>query len=71
MSRAGLSRSGSPSSPARDADSIPLRTLAHSRLGPAQPLAITWNSAGAGLVLSQSRQVNFSQTCWMTFHSAN
>jgi hypothetical protein len=33
--------------------------------GPA--LAITWNGAGAWLIFSQSRQVNFSQTCWITF----
>jgi hypothetical protein len=39
-----------------------------SRLGPAQPLAITWNGAGAWLIFSQSRQVNFSRTCWITFH---
>src|SRR5947207_13824624 len=38
-----------------------------SRLGPAQPLAITWNGAGAWLIFSQSRQVNFSRTCWITF----
>src|SRR5665811_964914 len=38
------------------------------RLGPAQPLGITWNGAGAWLIFSQSRQVNFSRTCWITFH---
>ena len=32
------------------------------RLGPAQPLGITWNGAGAWLIFSQSRQVNFSRT---------
>src|SRR5947207_13883761 len=37
------------------------------RLGPAQPLAITWNGAGAWLIFLQSRQVNFSRTCWTTF----
>ncbi len=35
--------------------------------GPGQPLAITWNGAGAWLIFSQSRQVNFSRTCWITF----
>ena len=39
-----------------------------SRLGPAQPLAITWNGAGAWLIFSQSRQVNFSRTVSITFH---
>jgi hypothetical protein len=39
-----------------------------SRLGPAQPRAMTWNGAGAWLILSQSRQVNFSRTRWITFH---
>src|SRR4030081_1108346 len=38
-----------------------------SRLGPAQPLAITWKGAGAWLIFSQSRQLNFSRTCWITF----
>jgi hypothetical protein len=33
--------------------------------GPA--LAITWNGAGAWLIFSQSRQENFSRTCWITF----
>ena len=28
----------------------------------------TWNGAGAWLIVSQSRQVNFSRTCWITFH---
>jgi len=32
------------------------------RLGPAHPLAITWNGAGACVIFSQSRQVNFSRT---------
>ena len=27
----------------------------------------TWNGAGAWLIFSQSRQVNFSRTCWITF----
>ena len=31
-------------------------------------MAITWNGAGAWLIFSQSRQVNFSRTCWITFH---
>ena len=39
---------------------LPNRIIA-SRLGPAQPLAITWNGAGAWLIFSQSRQVNFSR----------
>jgi hypothetical protein len=30
-----------------------------SRLGPAQPRAVTWNGAGAWLIFSQSRQVTF------------
>src|ERR1700688_830690 len=38
-----------------------------SRLDPAQPLAITWNGAGAWLIFSQSRQENFSRTYWITF----
>src|SRR5271167_4419838 len=29
---------------------------------------MTWNGAGAWLIFSQSRQVNFSRTCWITFH---
>src|SRR5260370_24150747 len=37
------------------------------RLGPAQPRAMTWNDAGAWLIFSQSRQLNFSRTCWITF----
>jgi hypothetical protein len=28
---------------------------------------MTWNGAGAWLIFSQSRQVNFSRTCWITF----
>jgi hypothetical protein len=28
---------------------------------------MTWNGAGAWLIFSQSRQVNFSRTCWTTF----
>src|SRR2546430_13563613 len=39
-----------------------------SRLGPAQPLATAWNGAGAWLIFSQSRQVNFSRTVSTTFH---
>ena len=34
----------------------------------AQPLAITWKGAGAWLIFSQSRQVNFSRTVSITFH---
>ena len=37
-----------------------------NRLGPAQPRASTWNGAGAWLIFSQSRQVNFSRMCWIT-----
>ena len=29
---------------------------------------MTWNGAGGWLIFSQSRQVNFSRTCWITFH---
>jgi hypothetical protein len=29
---------------------------------------ITWKGAGAWLIRSQSRQENFSRTCWITFH---
>jgi hypothetical protein len=39
-----------------------------SRLGPAQPRGVAWNGAGAWLIFSQSRQVNFSRTVWTTFH---
>ena len=39
-----------------------------SRLGPAKPRGSTWNGAGAWLIFSQSRQVNFSRTCCTTFH---
>src|SRR6202035_2032426 len=39
-----------------------------SRLGPAKPRGSTWNGAGTWLILSQSRQVNFSRTCCTTFH---
>jgi hypothetical protein len=39
-----------------------------SRLGPAHPLATTWNGAGGGLIFSQSRQLNFSRTVSITFH---
>ena len=28
----------------------------------------TWNGAGGWLIVSQSRQVNFSRTVWITFH---
>jgi hypothetical protein len=37
-------------------------------LGPARPLAITWKGAGAWLIFSHTRQVNFSRTYWITFH---
>jgi hypothetical protein len=39
-----------------------------SKLGPAKPRGSTWNGAGAWLIFSQSRQVNFSRTCCTTFH---
>src|ERR1700709_2883263 len=39
-----------------------------NRLGPAHPRGITWNGAGAWLIFSQSRQVNFSRTVSTTFH---
>src|SRR5258705_5326548 len=42
------------------------RTIAN-RLALAKPRAMTWNGAGAWLIFSQSRQVNFSRTCWITF----
>ena len=29
---------------------------------------MTWNGAGAWPMFSQARQVNFSRTCWITFH---
>ena len=38
------------------------------KLGPAQPRGVAWNGAGAWLINSQSRQENFSRTCWITFH---
>ena len=43
-------------------------TIIASRLGPAQALGITWNGAGAWLIVSQSRQENFSRTVSITFH---
>src|SRR4249919_3568577 len=39
-----------------------------NRLGPAQPRGIVWNGAGGWVIFSQSRQVNFSRTVWITFH---
>src|SRR5690242_1978686 len=39
-----------------------------SRLGPAKPRGITWNGAGACVILSQSRQENFSRTVCITSH---
>ena len=38
------------------------------RLGPAQPRGMAWKGAGGWLIFSQSRQVNFSRTAWITFH---
>src|SRR5688500_14779625 len=39
-----------------------------SRLGPAQPRGVGWKGAGGWVIRSQSRQVNFSRTVWITFH---
>ena len=39
-----------------------------NRLGPAHPRATAWNGAGAWLIFSQSRQLNFSRTVSTTFH---
>src|SRR5262249_33841319 len=39
-----------------------------SGLGPARPRGSTANGAGAWLIFSQSRQVNFSRTICTTFH---
>src|SRR5215217_4701142 len=39
-----------------------------NRLGPAKPRGSTWNGAGAWLIRSHSRQVNFSRTYCTTFH---
>jgi hypothetical protein len=33
-----------------------------------RPRAMTWNGAGAWLIVPQSRHENFSRTCWITFH---
>ena len=38
-----------------------------SKLGPAQPRGVGWNGAGGWEMRSQSRQVNFSLTVWITF----
>ena len=38
------------------------------RLGPAKPRGSTWNGAGAWLIFSHARQVNFSRTYCSTFH---
>ena len=38
------------------------------RLGPAKPRGVTWNGAGGCVIVSQSRQENFSRTVWITFH---
>jgi hypothetical protein len=37
------------------------------RCGPAQLRGVAWNGAGGSLIFSQSRQVIFSRTCWITF----
>ncbi len=39
-----------------------------SRFGPAHPRGVAWKGAGDWLIFSQSRQVNFSRTVWITFH---
>ena len=39
-----------------------------SRFGPAKPRGVTWNGAGGCVIVSQSRQENFSRTVWITFH---
>ena len=39
-----------------------------SRFGPAQPRGVAWKGAGGWETFSQSRQVNFSRTVWITFH---
>src|SRR5262249_22624957 len=39
-----------------------------SKLGPANPRAITWNGAGGCEIVSQERQLNFSRTCSVTNH---
>ena len=39
------------------------------KLGPAQPRGTTWNGAGGWVIVSQSRQANFSRTVWITFHA--
>ena len=39
-----------------------------SRFGPAQPRGVAWKGAGGCEILSQSRQVNFCRTVWITFH---
>ena len=44
------------------------RLWTYVRLGPAQPRGMAWKGAGGWLILSQSRQVNFSRTVWITFH---
>ena len=37
-------------------------------MGPAQPRGVAWNGAGGCEIFSQSRQLNFSRTVWVTFH---
>jgi hypothetical protein len=32
---------------------------------------VAWNGAGGWLIFSQSRQLNFSRTVWITFHCVN
>src|SRR3954451_23978497 len=48
--------------------SVLLEHIMASRLGPAKPRGSTWKGAGACEIASQARQVNFSRTCWITFH---
>src|SRR3546814_6916338 len=38
------------------------------KLGPAHPRGTTWNGAGGCVIVSQSRQENFSRTVRITFH---
>ena len=44
------------------------KTIVARRFGPAQPRGVGWNGAGGWEIFSQSRQVNFSRTVWITFH---
>jgi len=37
------------------------------KIGAAQPRGMAWKGSGAWLIFSQSRQVSFSRTVWITF----